>query len=215
MEFDALVQEFTCEYKPRTKLDKHWVEGAARSLWVARRSSKEFDSMMQRFTTGDLKPATPPPAPPPPPEQPPTPVAPETCDQRVIVKIIDGAVTVRSIPPTEEMRRSTADIPRPDASLARTFGFPHGVPSHSRGCSSPHNACQALPTANGCLSKLGSPSPRRNKSAAHSSIPKLGPPATSRNSGRILRRPNDFLFSGTSKPAPYSYPDLMMNYNFF
>jgi hypothetical protein len=56
-EFNALVEEFTREYKPRTRLDKHWVEGAARSLWFSRRSNKEFDSMMQRLTAGGRTPS--------------------------------------------------------------------------------------------------------------------------------------------------------------
>jgi hypothetical protein len=187
-EFNSLVEEFTREYKPRTKLDKHWVEGAARSLWFSRRSTKEFDAMMQRLSAGDLTPATwdpqqqaehdrllryrksdqreferayrgvehlrtrraqrrrekraiattnatvarqnaqtkalesKIPAPTPPPAEP------DLWDQRVLVEIIDGAVTTRIYPTNEEFRTAAATDAAPDTQVLRTFRFPHGVP---------------------------------------------------------------------------------------
>ena len=191
-EFNSLVEEFTREYKPRTRLDKHWVEGAARSLWISRRSTKEFDSMMQRLSADgrtpsqwdpqqqaehdrllryrksdqreferayrgvehlrtrraqrrrekraiavadatiackkaqlkDLESKTTAPTPPPPPP----PAEPEIWDQRVFVKIIDGAVTTRIYPTNANFRLLAATEAAPDTQLLRTFRFVHGVP---------------------------------------------------------------------------------------
>jgi hypothetical protein len=204
-DFNALVNEFTRDYRPRNALDREWVEGAARCLWFVRRSSKAFDNVfnrlcatgpafeswneiqhaeydkMMRYRKADqreferayrgvehlranlerrlklkaslkksrastektktltaaarakiARDSTPAPAAPiPQTPQAPTPSVaeePELWDQRVFVKIIDGAVAVRIYPTNADFRSVAQNPTTPGTRVSRIFRFPHGVP---------------------------------------------------------------------------------------
>jgi len=60
---------------------------------------------------------------------PPPPAEPDTWDQRVFVKIVDGAVTIRNYLTNANFRLLASLQPRPDTRILRTFRFPHGVPA--------------------------------------------------------------------------------------